>query len=501
MSFELSHRESIRDFFYILKSLVTNGDKATMIFRPNEILLLQNFHKMEDFMSEKLSTVYSFKSTFFSNVLYPKLNKENYRLIFEVDISKIYKKLVGIRKMITSFSFDIPAFLEKKEEFFKEMKETPDFSVVIKYSSAGFTLEQKLVAESDPSIDLKSVFFWIDCLKSDNRFAKILEFKKDNMVNLKEFKNVFLDIIMNEEYVFCKQADIPMNYSINIKKTRLEDYSNYACMKHFEGRNKLQLHANKLLNYMQLCKELRKNPSIFLSKNQNSNGNTRILMPISENHTFEGFYYYVGLISSCEENEINLKNPFESCDNSFYNENEIEEENEEINERNSENQRVSLNKSISEVELDEIDQALEEFHCESEKPQSLLNKINPQSNSAINYFGFINEENEEEFKEKENDFKTRANELISKLTKRKNYESIDLDNYEKKKKKLVDSSFNFSNGVSLNLEKTKNFSENNNFLQISKTFNDNVVSTEKTNEKSLFTKDPNYLLKNRNFFK
>lgn len=500
MSFEISNREGIRYFTYILKSLVRNAEKAIMIFQPTEIFLLQHYDLMEGFASERLSIMYSFQNNFFSKTFYPNLKKSKC-LAFEVDISKIYKKLCAIRKMIDSFSFDIPVFVEKKDEFLEEIERYPNFSAVIKYDSfEKFTCRQRIDCEYDPSIDFKGVLGCKSYLNNKKEFIKVLEFKKENMANLNVFKNVYLDIIMNPEYIICKQADIPMNFTISFKKSRLtDDYdSNYILTKHFGGFNKLQMHTNKLLNYMQLCKALSKNPSISLSQISTEVGNRRINMPILGNN-FAGYYSHVGLLIDCEENENPGKNPFDSNQNSFIQENEIEEENEENNEQNSENQRNSPNRSISEGDLDEIDYALEKLQCESEKPENLLSKINPKSNNAISYFGFISEENEEEFKDKEKEFKTRANDLISKLNKRKDYEDPDLENYERKKKKLNP----IRNEFSLNLDLNENINEKKKFDQISKSSNfneENNALKEKTHENLPFTKDPNYILKNKKFF-
>ena len=517
MSYELSNRESMKTFLSILKAFMTNLDRTMLFFYKNDLYLIQNFDKINDFGNEKLVLICLLKKTFFTNYYWP--NNMNIPFAVEIEVSQIYKRLSLLRKKISNFSLEIPVLMEQTQF---DLKSYSEIDLEMKYISSenSFSYSQKIKTDIIEPPNINLLINEINNFNKAEFWKRVLEFKSENIVNLTEFKNVFIDIIMNMDYVSCKQADVPVNYSLNIKKSKLEDYSNDVCMKDFEGHNKLQLHANKLLNYFQLCRDLKKNCRIYISKRKGQAGNHRILLPIVSNDDNSNcFYSFIGLLDKCEESDI-FQNPFESNENSIRMDDEIEEENPNQNLNKSEN-------SFSDIGLNELEEASEIYKINknfdstatkqnnvplniSSKSFEIMDKklTNPKQNSAISYFGFLNEPNEKDNHINKNNKENSDNkqiqqiqlELLSKnIPKRKDIDKIELENHEFKKIKPSIVDFNTDINKLRSTPLTNYGGEK--IPKITSFMEKNKNDKSNTFNKNPFVKDPNYVMKHGDFFK
>lgn len=433
MSFELSSKASLKAFINIIRACASNCDKTTLLFDKNEIYLFQNLYEINDNTCEKLSLIVLLKRTFFSDSTFPKI-PNNALFAVELTASKILRNLLIMRKKLTSIVFEFPVFTERSSNNSQNLEEI-DF-LIHYFAGNSFTIHQKLKLEVLVPPSIKFVHHALESFRNCQFWKKVLVFNCDNMVKLSEFKNLFLSIIMRNDYVTFKQADVPIRFILNVKGSKFIDYSNDVCMKDFEGRTQLELSANYLINYMQLCREAASNPGIFLSKTIGGSENHRMMLSLTENDGFE-IYCTAMVLLIKSQMEDNAKNPFFSAENKIRDE-FIDEEEEVIDQESK--------KSLSEIDPNDLDRdlglsrsipALEPKQMQIENEQ----KQNLKSSSAINYFGFLNEEarnrNQNDGSNHFIDVDTRSfaslAEFKTKITKRKESGSLELDNHEFKK--------------------------------------------------------------------
>ncbi len=494
MSFELSQRESIKTFLSVLRSFLWNSDKATLLFYQTDLYFLQNFDKINDISSEKTVLISIFQPKFFSNLFYP----TNQFIAIEFEIREIYRQLSLLRKKLSSFTFEIPEFLNNNSS--KSIEENSQISLNLKYNSTEFSfiLNQKLKVFLIKPPNAPFLLKELSNLKNPLFWKRILEFKVENLVNFTDFKDFYLDIVMNPEYLACKQADIPVNYSINIKKNKLEDYSNDVCQKDFEGRNKLQMKTGKLLNFFQLCREMKKNPLVFLSKKRGNGDIHRILLMAEEREKIEVFFIFTGLLEMANEGDL-MRNPFELLEEESLR-SENQEENKEDPEDFSDIEFEELEKAVNDIKNKGISEKNQE-KPEINKEKVVFSEINSEKtsfskkdtsfskgflknnssniqmkNSAMGFFGgILNDENSKDS-------------LINKITKRKDEGFIGFPDRESKRIKPVEKAIN-----SMNITKKPEISQ---FEK--KLISNSEILSQKT---PVFVKDPNYVLKHRDFFK
>ena len=112
MSFKIQEKSSIKTFYSLLKSLSLNGDTCLLTFYHKELFFLQNLDFLKEPRPIGMTILYSFKSSFFSDLDEPK-NLINGNLILEFPINGIFKHFNSMRKKLQSFTIEFPALLER----------------------------------------------------------------------------------------------------------------------------------------------------------------------------------------------------------------------------------------------------------------------------------------------------------------------------------------------------------------------------------------------------
>ena len=274
MSFELKIKSSLRSFTSLLKSLCLSSSTCILSFSPLlGFLLLQNLQDLHNNKSEKQSIFIQLKEDFFSEVFHPNLSDGN--LLLELPIHAIFRHISSLKYKLSSLILEFPALMTQQP--FSQYQagdlelnlrhicgEVEKSSIFTKKFHVSVVLPAERQRHSEESLQRDIQF-----LDSVTNWKMVLEFIVDNIVNLTEFRKFFLDFIMLPDRVLIKDTTQNVDqfeFSISLPKQRFRNYSNDVCEKDFEGRNKLSIDANKLINYMQLCKEFGQNPSVLVSK-------------------------------------------------------------------------------------------------------------------------------------------------------------------------------------------------------------------------------------------
>lgn len=340
MSFELKSKTSLRSFNSLLKSLCLSFDTCILSYSKRlGFLLLQNLSDLYKHNTEKISILIRLKLDFFSVVFPPNLSDGN--LLVEVPIQAIYRHINSLKSKLSSLILEFPALMNQQP--FSQYQ-AGDLELNLRHICGEgekssifhkkFHVSVVTPAESQRHSE-ESLQRDIQFLDSMTNWKRTLEFQTDNPVNLTEFRKFTLDFIMLPDRVLIKDATQnadQLEFSISLPKQRFTSYSNDVCEKDFEGRNKLTMDANKLINYMQLCKEVNRKTIILVSKkNQMLEGDPihRILLQASIDYA-ECYQVFSGRLLQAIPGEVseNIAINFEEAgiDSDFKNEEEEEEE-------------------------------------------------------------------------------------------------------------------------------------------------------------------------------
>lgn len=344
MSFELKDKSSIRSFISLLKSLCLSTDTCILSFSNHlGFLLLHNLSDLHTYHTDKHSFLIQLKKDFFSELFPPNLSDGN--LLIDLPIQSFFRHITSLKHKLSTLIIEFPALMGQRPfsqnqagELELNLRhicgEAEKSSIFNKKFNVSVVTPADRQRHSEENLQRD-----IQILGSLTNWKRTLEFQGESPVNLTEFRRHFLDFIMLADRVLIKDtsknAD-QLDFSITLPKQRFKNYSNDVIEKDFEGRNKLSLEASKLINYMQLCKEVSQNPVLLVSKkNEMLEGDPihKVLLRININNA-DCFQVFSGSLLQAVAGEVgeNIAINFveEGVDDDFKNEEEEEEEEEKV---------------------------------------------------------------------------------------------------------------------------------------------------------------------------